>query len=566
MHPKNFPKSDRPTRRHFLGSTVAAGLAPSLLGTSATGSERADPTKSNRSRAGLSRNLVVNDDGYVFLSLNDNRNEAELQRYLAAYCRDGVGGIAYCVGDMSWPTLHPTQVGVHYSAARSREMARIYRNVDNFAALPGGYFGAVFRIIHGLGKKVIARFRMNDAHFTSVDNPNVSEFWKQHSKLTLGSEFGYYGGGLNYAHDEIRSHFMARVTEFVELYPEVDGVELDAMRSPFFFPVNKGPEYAPLMTTLIRDLKAFLNAQAKRLNRPDYLLTANVPLTPELALECGLDAATWDREGLLDFIAAGPYQPFMGHRIESWKKVLEQRTPIFAYINAFREVEQQRAAAANAYASGANGVYLFNYPCLLELCAQIPRRLDDPGVEPSGRFGFGLFGLKSIESIDLATSPQALDEIADPDVIRHKNKRFQFYFYNDTGYRHNSPEAVSFDRSQKDGSLKAPFRCFEDYGLAKKIVLRFKVEPVARSEKFEVSLNGRQIRPEDQTILYASNGRDIRIHPVTLGPYFEYEIPLKSEQLAKGDNELEIKPVQLVHDTIGTVRLVELELRVQYEW
>jgi hypothetical protein len=155
--------------------------------------------------------------------------------------------------------------------------------------------------------------------------------------------------------------------------------------------------------------------------------------------------------------------------------------------------------------------------------------------------------------------------MADANAIRHKNKRFQFYFHDDTGYRQNVPEAVSFDRSQQDRVLKAPFRCFEDYRRANSIVLRFKVEPVARSETFEVHLNGRHIAPGEQTVLYASNGRDTRIHPVTLGPYFEYEIPLKAEQLGKGDNELEVKPARLVQDTTGTVRLVELELRIQYD-
>jgi hypothetical protein len=52
---------------------------------------------------------------------------------------------------------------------------------------------------------------------------------------------------------------------------------------------------------------------------------------------------------------------------------------------------------------------------------------------------------------------------------------------------------------------------------------------------------------------------------VTLGPYFEYEIPLKAEQLAKGDNELDVKHTRLLQETTGRVRLVELELRVHYE-
>jgi hypothetical protein len=162
---------------------------------------------------------VLNDDGHVFLNLNDGLGKAELRRYLESYCRTGLDTVAYCVGDMSWPTLYPTQVGVRYralGAGGDLRRLRAYGNVDNFAAEPGGYFGAVFGILRQLGKRVLASFRMNDAHFTSLDNPNVSEFWKQHAKLALGPAYGYYGGCLNYASDAVRGHFFERVVEFAD--------------------------------------------------------------------------------------------------------------------------------------------------------------------------------------------------------------------------------------------------------------------------------------------------------------------------------------------------------------
>src|SRR5205823_416253 len=107
-------------------------------------------------------------------------------------------------------------------------------------------------------------FRKNDVHFAQVGNPYVSAFWKKHAKLQLGSAYGYYGGGLNYEAEGVRSHFFDRVAEFVELYPAIDGIELDAMRSPYFFPPGKGKALAPLFTKLVRRIKAALTAQAKR--------------------------------------------------------------------------------------------------------------------------------------------------------------------------------------------------------------------------------------------------------------------------------------------------------------
>jgi hypothetical protein len=115
--------------------------------------------------------LVLNDDGHVFLYLSDDLGKAELRSYLQSYCRKGVDTVAYCVGDMSFPTFYPSRVGeqrTRSSAADDFPRLRAARNLANFAREPGGYFGAVYTILHELGKKVLASFRMNDVHFAQV--------------------------------------------------------------------------------------------------------------------------------------------------------------------------------------------------------------------------------------------------------------------------------------------------------------------------------------------------------------------------------------------------------------
>src|SRR5262245_7467612 len=393
------------TRRGFLQSSAAFAAT----GLAAAENPRSPP----------SGNLILNDDGHVFLYLSDDLRKPDLRRYLQSYCRPGVGTVAFCVGDMSWPTLYPTKVGVHYRAMRvgdDLKRARMYKNVDNLAGEAGGYFGATFAILHELGKKVLASFRMNDAHFTSADNPNVSEFWKQHAKLALGPAYGYYGGCLNYASDIVREHFFQRVVEFAERYPKIDGIELDAMRSPFFFPPGKGREHAGLFTDLVRKIKGALAAQARRLKRAGYLLTINVPLTPELALECGLDVAAWDADKLFDWVSVGTYQACMDHPIERWKKVLAHGTPVMAYINCsvqtgqYFGLEEYRAAAANAHGAGADGIYLFNYPCLFELAMQRPSAAREVTME--------LPDLRGRGQPDLTRVGQALDEIGRAESLR----------------------------------------------------------------------------------------------------------------------------------------------------
>lgn len=551
------------TRRTFLRSGVGAGVLATFgsADTSPAGAA-GDERDQRRPSPGT---LVLNDDGHVFLNLSDDLHKADLRRYLQSYCRPGVDAVAYCVGDMSWPTLYPTRVGVHYSVlAAGGEVKRVRsrKNVDNFASEPGGYFGAVFGILRELGKKVLASFRMNDAHFTSVDNPNVSEFWKQHAERALGRVYGYYGGCLNYEFDVVRQHFFDRVVEFVELYPEIDGIELDAMRSPYFFPPDKGKELAPLFTDLVRRIKAALAAQAKRLKRPEYFLTINVPLTPELSLESGLDVAAWDAERLFHSVSVGPYQAHMNHPIERWQQLLKHDTPVLAYVGCspqtgqYLGLEEYRAAAANAYGSGADGIYLFNYPCLFELAYQKPMAFENVKMV--------LPDLRSFRHADFTQVTQALDEMGDAQSLRGKDKRFLFYFSNDARYRHYDPDLSSLNRPANMGQLKAVFRYYEDHDRARAITLRFKIENVARTEHFQTSLNGQPIAPSHQQIRYAANGRDTRIHTVKLGPYLEYEITLRPAQLKKGENHLEITPTKLLPELTTKINLLEIELLVHY--
>lgn len=162
-----------------------------------------------------------------------------------------------------------------------------------------------------------------------------------------------------------------------------------------------------------------------------------------------------------------------------------------------------------------------------------------------------------------AHAGRVLDEIGRAESLRGKDKRFLFYF-GESGYRHYAPDRACLDRRGGETSLHAAFRCYEDYDRALAMTLRFKVEHVARTEQFVVSLNGRPIDSSRQQVRYAGNGRDTRIHTVALGPYLEYEITLHPTQLCQGENLLEVKPTRLNPDLATKINLVEIELHVRY--
>jgi hypothetical protein len=252
----------------------------------------------------------------------------------------------------------------------------------------------------------------------------------------------------------------------------------------------------------------------------------------------------------------------MNHPIERWKKVLTHGTPVLAYIGCspqtgrYLGLEEYRAAAANAYGSGADGIYLFNYPCLFELAAQVPTAVDVGTM--------ALTDMRSCGHLDFTQVGQALDELGRADLLRGKDKRFLFYFSNDASYRHYDPDRASLDRRGGQGPLKAAFRSYEDYDRTRAIMLRFKVENVARTEQFQARLNGQPIEAGQQQVRYAANGRDTRIHTVKLGPYLEYEVALRPNQLRRGENALEVTPTRLLADLATRINLVEIELRAVY--
>jgi hypothetical protein len=219
-------------------------------------------------------------------------------------------------------------------------------------------------------------------------------------------------------------------------------------------------------------------------------------------------------------------------------------------------LEEYRAAAANAYASGADGIYLFNYPCLFELAAQLPTAVEH-GTMP-------LPDMRAYGHLDFAKVSQALEELGRAESLRGKDKRFLFYFSNDANYRHYDPDRASLERRGGQGQLKAVFRCSEDYDRTRTIMLRLKIENVARTEQFQLSLNGQPVEARQQQVRYAANGRDTRIHTVKLGPYLEYEVSVQPSQLRKGENVLEVVPAKLQPDLATKINLVEIELLVSY--
>jgi hypothetical protein len=333
------------------------------------------------------------------------------------------------------------------------------------------------------------------------------------------------------------------------------------MRSPFFFKPGEGVKSAPLMTELIRQIRSDLDVAARDKGHSRYLLRVNVPRTPELALECGMDVAAWNRDGLVDGISPGCYNTDFQPAVEAWRKLSGHRLPIHPYVNCgpgtamYHSVEQYRGVAANAYGAGADGVYLFNFPCLDELSRLLPRPVDQPAFPP---VEFRAQGWHP----DLVQSRQALHELGDATGMVHKDKHYLFYTGSSQSYRHYTQDVACIDRAApKPAALS--FRCFEGAD-AKEITLKLKTVGVTTHERFSFTLNGKPIPGDRIQRLHAPDGRDARIHSVPLQPYSQFVFRLAPEMLHRGDNQLTVFLDEKEADVTGKIDLVEMELLLRY--
>ena len=227
---------------------------------------------------------------------------------------------------------------------------------------------------------------------------------------------------LDYAHPEVRAWWVAVITDIAARF-EVDGVELDFMRNPFFFGPDRVAAGRPLMTAFVREVRGVLDEAGRRRGR-HLGLAARCPTALAGCDAIGLDVEAWVRDGLLDVLIPSPTRtnkfetdltPFTtmsrGTRCQvlagvdtvmpnqTWEqtRALQDEDRLadpagmesdadYRVLKASRHnregkrgvlegmpVNLWRALAANAYLDGADGIYVFN---LWDQVARHGRHLD----------------------------------------------------------------------------------------------------------------------------------------------------------------------------------------------
>ncbi len=332
------------------------------------------------------RGLIANNDGCDCLYFPGNleptvKNFLDLRTTHLAGSQ--VGALSYCTISSGFGHFsHNTKTGTVFTRqgadygikpdARNITADLIRQGTDTLKA--------VTDFAHSKGLESFWSIRMNDTHDVAhrpekpyflfpqlkVDHPEwlVSD----HIKRTPQGRWS----SVDYARPEVRELAFRFIEEVCQDY-NVDGVELDFFRHLCYFKsvANGGTasaEEVAAMTDLMRRVRAMTETVGLKRGRP-ILVSMRLPDSTGFCLDSGLDLASWLKEGLMDILITTDY-----FRLNPWEYSVKlghehsvQVYPALTDPRVKREtrfyrqsVPAYRARAANVWAAGADGLYVFN--------------------------------------------------------------------------------------------------------------------------------------------------------------------------------------------------------------
>jgi len=369
-----------------------------------------------------------------------------------------------------------------------------------------------------VGLEVFTSMRVNDLHFTdraACNPPSQAEFWLDHPEYDVGSAAvsGWHAAGaMNFEHQAVRTYKLDILREAMERFAP-DGHEMDLMRFPVYFPAERAESDCPLMTDFIRQSRAVVKQAGRRAGQ-ERLFGVRVPASAGLCRKAGLDVAAWSREGLLDFVTVSaffvdvPTLPISQFRQELGSPDL----PIYAGLDhGIAEPKggwgSFRAAAANRWREGADGLYFFNY---------FYRSYDgEPPVNGQTRCG---------------PSRSLLCELSDVRSLGGRNK-----IYNAGGPGNAYGTVISSDLPAKAQNGAVTFRLpmAEAEQVPREAILFLRV--VGDGEGLSVTFNGDACSPR------SADAHAYRLDEKCPGTQKVIAFAVKPDRLRNGDNTVQVR-------------------------
>ncbi len=222
------------------------------------------------------------------------------------------------------------------------------------------------------GMEIWWTMRMNDTHdrYGAWYSPYLYPPFKKENPGCVLKPNDPKTTGVNYAMEKVRETALAYIREVCENY-DVDGIDLDFYRHLLYFPSNADlkdatAEERDMMTDLMRKVRAMTEEVGLMRGRP-ILVSIRVPDDVGYCNAKGFDVAKWLEEGLIDTMEVTGYV-----RLNPWETSValghKYGVPVFAGLSETRmkergprgSIECYRGRAINAWAAGADAIYLFN--------------------------------------------------------------------------------------------------------------------------------------------------------------------------------------------------------------
>jgi hypothetical protein len=201
---------------------------------------------------------------------------------------------------------------------------------------------------------------------------------REHPDWLIGTstqkpKFGAWSA-VDFTRAEIRDLAFRYVEEICQNY-DVDGVEIDFFRHPVFFKraaqsgLECNDEERTLMTELMRRIRRMTEREGMKRGRP-ILVAMRVPDSTEYCGATGIDLERWLADGLMDLLITGgyfrindlTYSVALGRRygVKVYPSLDDSRVRDETARKLRSSTAAYRGRAVEAWAAGADGVYLFN--------------------------------------------------------------------------------------------------------------------------------------------------------------------------------------------------------------
>ena len=464
-----------------------------------------------------------------------------------------VDALMFCLGD-GRTVLHDTEVGElwghNVESWPHAIFHRAHRNAQGLIDAGHDPLRVVCDRAHAKGMRFYPTLLVQNGRGGGDDDVRCSEFRFASAHLELGADGALppeHPGArcLDFARAEVRDERFALIEETLDRYP-VDGFELQLAYRHWYFRPDAVDAGRGLMTGWIERVHAAVKAGGAGRE-----LVVRVPASIDGCRDSGLDVAEWLRLGLVDVVVAEAFgaPELLDSTMDLRPLVAAARgtrgrvhATLLRLVDSDRvaaaPIEMVRAAAANYWDQGVDGLYLAYWHAAWPYGAdfyEMLRELPHPDV---------MAAKDKIYFVPTATG-RFPDPQTEPGVARQLPAPLT------TGQPARVTFAVSDDLPRQD-----------EAGRLHRVLLRVRVTGVSERDRLTVRLNGAELPAAAGRIINLTANTSWTRHRVA---GYWYLFPLTADCWPRrGRNTLEVTLDEADPELTTPRALHDVELKVDY--